>query len=127
MLLKKALYGHPDAGTFWEEHCDKGVKAVGFEPVGNEWPSVYVHRALKLLLVVYVDDFKMAGPKKNLKQGWEMLRKHLSIEPETPLGLYLGCNQIKGTKKMADGKVVNSVTYDMEEYLTMSVQKYLAS
>ena len=20
------LYGHPDAGTFWQEHCDKGLK-----------------------------------------------------------------------------------------------------
>ena len=116
--LIKALYGHPDAGTLWEEHCDKNVKAVGFEPVGAD-----VHRKMKLLLVVYVDDFKMAGPKENLKQGWNLLRTHLGIEPETPLGLYLGRNQIKGTKKLYGGKVVNSVAYDMEEYLSMSVQK----
>ena len=55
--MVKALYGHPDAGTFWEEHCHKGVTAVGFEPVGAAWPSVYVHKELNLLLVVYVDDF----------------------------------------------------------------------
>ncbi len=39
--LKKALYGHPDSGTFWEKHCDKHVRAVGFLPVSEEWPSCY--------------------------------------------------------------------------------------
>ena len=28
-LLKKALYGHPDAGGYWEEYCDKHLKSVG--------------------------------------------------------------------------------------------------
>ena len=31
--LVKALYGHPDAGTMWEQHCDKSCKEVGFKPV----------------------------------------------------------------------------------------------
>ena len=97
-----------DAGTSWEEHCHKGVTAVGFEPVGAEWPSVYVHKELNLLLVVYVDDFNMAGPKGNLKKGWELLRTKLEIEPETGLGLYLGCNQIKGTATLG-GVPVNTV------------------
>ena len=35
-----------------------------FEPIGEEWPSVYIHEKLQLVLVVYVDDFKMAGPQK---------------------------------------------------------------
>ena len=94
--LRKALYGHPDAGTFWEQHCDESVRAVGFEPIGEEWPSVYIHEKLQLVLVVYVDDFKMAGPQKNLAQGWSMLRTRLKIEPETGLDMYLGCNQSKG-------------------------------
>jgi len=37
--LRKALYGHPDSGTFWEQHCDNHVRSVGFEPLGSEWPS----------------------------------------------------------------------------------------
>ena len=96
--LRKALYGHPDAGTFWEQHCDESVRAVGFEPIGEEWPSVYIHEKLQLVLVVYVDDFKMAGPQKNLAQGWSMLRTRLKIEPETGLDMYLGCNQSKGKR-----------------------------
>ena len=27
--LVKALYGHPDAGTMWEQHCHNGVQKVG--------------------------------------------------------------------------------------------------
>ena len=67
--LVKALYGHPDAGTMWEQHCHKAVQKVGFKPVGDEWPSLYFHPQLKLLLVVYVDDLKLAGPSQNLKRG----------------------------------------------------------
>ena len=37
--------------------------------VGEEWPSGYTHPELQLVLVVYVDDFKMAGQKNNLKKG----------------------------------------------------------
>ena len=45
--LVKALYGHPDAGTFWEQHCDESVRSMGFQPVGEEWPSVYTHPELQ--------------------------------------------------------------------------------
>ena len=56
--LVLALYGHPDAGGFWEKHCDKHLKSVGFTPVHQSWMSVYFHKDLKLMLAVYVDDFK---------------------------------------------------------------------
>ena len=39
------------------------------------------HKKLKLLLVIYVDDLKLAGPEENLTKGWEMLRSKLNIEP----------------------------------------------
>ena len=60
--LNKALYGHPDSGTMWEQHCDEAVKAVDFPRVGPEWPSMYCHVKLDLLFVIYVDDLK---PKEN--------------------------------------------------------------
>ena len=123
--LRKALYGHPDAGTFWEQHCDESVRAVGFEPIGEEWPSVYIHEKLQLVLVVYVDDFKMAGPQKKLAQGWSMLRTHLKIEPETGLDMYLGCNQSKGNVTLGNGHRVTTVTYDMEQLLRSCVDRYL--
>ena len=76
--------------------CDSHVQSVGFVPVGQEWPSCYKHPDLQLFLVIYVDDFKLAGPEKNLAKGWKLLRGGLSIEAEKRIGpsglVYLGCN-----------------------------------
>ena len=95
VMLKKALYGHPDSGTFWEQHCDRHVRSVGFVPFGPEWPSCYHHPELNLFLVFYVDDFKLSGPTKNLKKGWDLIAKGLTIdEPKDINGQsYLGCVQ----------------------------------
>ena len=98
--LKKALYGHPDSGTFWENHCDTHVRKVGFRPVSEEWPSCYFHDQLKLYLVIYVDDFKISGPTCNLKKGWSLLMEGLTIETPTPVGVYLGCGHEVGVIKM---------------------------
>ena len=88
--LRLALYGHPLSGAFWEKHCDERLRKVGFERV-PEWESCYVHRNLKLVLLVYVDDFKMAGPRKNIKAGWDLIRREIRLDDPTPVGKYLGC------------------------------------
>ena len=58
--LRLALYGHPDVGGCWEAHCHASLLKCGFLPV-QDWPSVYWLDASRVLLLVYVDDFKMAG------------------------------------------------------------------
>ena len=73
--LEYALYGHPDSPTFWEMHCDELVKEQDFLPYGPEWPSVYFHAELQLMLSIYGDDFKLSGPKENLAKGWALLKK----------------------------------------------------
>ena len=123
--LDKALYGHPDSGTMWEQHCDKKVQEIGFKPIGEEWPLMYFYDELKLLLVIYVDDLKLAGPSENLVKGWEMLRTVLYIEPETDLGLYLRCILSQGETQLHNGKKVKAITYNMEGLLKLSVEKYL--
>ena len=82
MLCTHAIYGHPDAGASWEVYCDEAAKKQGFEPVGENWPSVYFHKTLKLLLVIYVDDLKMARPTKTLREGWSLLCQAIEIDPE---------------------------------------------
>lgn len=62
---------------------------------------MYYHKKRKLLLVVYVDDFKLAGPKAELPWAWKELSKSIQIDPPSPpLGdndeelrvhRYLGC------------------------------------
>ena len=79
---------------------------------------------LKLLLVVYVDDLKLAGPEGNLVEGWKMLRSLLNIEPETDLGMYLGCTLRKGESRLKDGTRVSTMTYDMESFLEQCIERY---
>ena len=67
----------------------------------------------------------MAGPQKNLAQGWSMLRTRLKIEPETGLDMHLGCNQSKGNVTLGNGHCVTTVTYDMEQFLRSCVDRYL--
>jgi hypothetical protein len=125
--LHRALYGHPDGGTVWERHRDQHVCSVGFQPLGPEWPSVYRRPKLNLLLAIYVDDFKLGGAKSDLAKGWSLLRKGLDTEPETPLGIYLGCNCVKGELILPDGQSATSVSDDMESFLEQRVQRYLAT
>jgi hypothetical protein len=85
MPMERALYGHPDSVTFWEEFCNKSTRKVGFKDLGPDWPSVFFHPALKLLLSIYVDDFKLAGPTENLAKGWRYFvlnyKSDLSLTP----------------------------------------------
>ena len=54
--LRHALYGHPQSGSFWEDHCDELVQKARFVSIGPTRPSWYPE--LGLLLTVYVEDFK---------------------------------------------------------------------
>eukprot|EP00969_Alexandrium_andersonii_P274784 12145270-Alexandrium_andersonii.AAC.1 len=79
----------PDAGGggYWERRCEEHLKGVGFVPV-EEWKFCFVHEKHGLFLVVYVDDFKMAGPTENLAKGWELIRhSRVSAEGEKKPGL----------------------------------------
>ena len=90
--LKLALYGHPDSGGIWEKHCETQLKKVGFEAVLTDiWKSVFYHPVKKLLLVVYVDDFKLAGPKDNIKEGWKTISSVIDMDPPEDIGRYFGC------------------------------------
>ncbi len=119
-----ALYGHPDAGGYWEKHCEKHLLSVGFTPV-SEWRSCFWHAVLKLCLVVYVDDFKLSGPENNLAKGWALLRKTLIIDKETGHGEYLGCGHEPGSFKMPDGSLATSVSYNMESVWDSCLQIYM--
>ena len=125
MQLRKALYGHPDSGTYWEKHCDAHLQKIGFKPVSKEWPSCYFHGKLRLFLIVYVDDFKMAGPKRNLPEGWKIVRAGLNMEDPTPLGNFLGCRHEAVSVKLPGGVIARGRSYNMEEFFRSCVQLYL--
>ncbi len=82
------------------------------------------------MLAVYVDDFKLSGPKKNLQKGWDLIMRdskgneRLKIETLAPANLYLGCTHEVKTISHADGHQSRAMVYNMESYLTSTVEKY---
>ena len=71
--LDYALYGHPDAGTYWENKSHNKVLSAGFNRVPGDWDSLFFHPVHKLMLTIYVDDFRMAGTKEKRALGWKLL------------------------------------------------------
>ena len=87
--LRLALYGHPDAGTCWEKHCDAKLGEEGFSPVIG-WPGCYSHSSLAVFLTVYVDDFKMSGREADVAKAWKLIKELSQTETPTHTGRYLG-------------------------------------
>ena len=102
--LKRAPYGHPDSGGFWEQHCEKQVFSAGFQRI-PEWQSCFYHPIHRTFLVIYVDDFLMSGPQAGLNACWKAIRcataNHPGIDMENPktVSRYLGCDHMFCTAK----------------------------
>ena len=138
--LVLALYGHPEAGGWWEDHSKQQLEAVGFQEI-PDWKSCFWHDKLKLFLVVYVDDFKMSGPKDALVKGWEMIRARIKTEPPTLACRYLGCEHQTIEKEIIrnsnpftragcesgqnDKVKVRAMVYNMSNFLKSCVDRYL--
>ena len=88
-----AFYGHPDAGTCWEKHCDGKLREAGFLPIVN-WAGCYRHSTLRAVLSVYVDDFKLACHTDDEKKIWKLLQSKIKLEDPAMLKQYLGCTHI---------------------------------
>ena len=122
-------------GGHWELHCEEKVREIGFEPMGTccEWRSVFWHPRLRVMLSIYVDDFKMAGPKDHVKEAWKLLSKKIKFGNVGAVDAYLGCKHEEGSIDVrefgADAgpdsesgtakrmRTVRYIKYDMEEFL----------
>ena len=51
----------------------------GWEKVLN-WECLFVNRAKRLFLSVYVYDVKMAGQTENMKPTWKILMENVDLE-----------------------------------------------
>ena len=62
------LYGHPDSGGIWEDHLNSRISKEGWKQIlPDVWQSIFYNSELNCMLVVYVDDFKLAGPAENME------------------------------------------------------------
>ena len=71
----------------------------------------------------------MAGPKKNMAQGWKIIKKGLNVEGPKPVDkdgvLYLGCKQSIDKITLSNNVTVTAMTYDVENFLESCVSSYL--
>ena len=145
--LRLALYGHPDAGTCWERHCEEKLEVAGFRPVRN-WPGCSVHKTLHAFLTVHVDDFKLACAKRHADAAWHATKAQLQLEDPTPLDRYLGCTHqeeggllvnptktpgrnlprlsdcFRDEKSTPHGRVVRALRYDMVSFVDQCIDSY---
>ena len=108
--LKLALYGHPESGVYWEQKAHDELTKRGFQEI-EDWKSCYWHPDLKVMLVLYVDDFKLSGPAESMETAWKMIREAIITGEPHPLGHFLGCTheavtlQPPGSDKIVKGQV----------------------
>ena len=119
-----------------KRYCDKQCRKAGFEPVSENWPSVYWDKDRELLLVVYVDDMKLSGPEHELADAWKRLEGSGDggIKLDKPKGdvdknihTFLGCIHTRVDKEIVvDGKkkIIRCMEYDMTHSMKRSVEKY---
>ena len=112
----------PTRGGYWEQHCHERVTEAGFEKMGDEWPGCYWHNELELYLVVYVDDMKLSGPKKNVKEGWKRLTKDLKFDQPETAGRFLGCEH-KIKEVVVKCRKYQVMEYNMEEFFGICVER----
>ena len=77
------VYGHPEAGRHWEVTREADVKRCGFISI-PEHRAIPWHPSLRALLVIFVDDIKLAIPGRHLACTWSDLRKRIRMDPAPP-------------------------------------------
>ncbi len=92
-----ALYGHADAGGFWEAHCEEKLISIGWTRLAEEWPGTFWHQKTGSMMIVYVDDFKLAAKHAEHDALWAAIRKVIDMDPETLDGRFLGCSHERFT------------------------------
>ena len=81
---------------------------VGFEVIDG-WPSCYYHPELKVFLIVYVDDFMMAGPTDNMAEAWRRIgynrKGGIDIEEPREANDFLGCKHERERITLPNGRL----------------------
>ena len=108
---------------------------------------MFWHEQERSLLVVYVDDFKLAGPTSSLPRVEKKIRTGVRAEEPGPISKYLGCEHIMkevhvrpgqtplealsepvpacGGPPSRDSVTVRTLVYDMSGFLRQCVDRYL--
>ena len=81
------------------------------------------------MLIIYVDDFKMAGPKAEVDQCWEAMcgesdKGYIEMGKRPPVDHFLGCKHERTTITLASGKQCKHMVYNMQSFMESCVNVY---
>lgn len=117
--LRRALYGHPEAGDDWFQHLSEVMETkMGFKPIEG-MPSLWWDPKSRVLTAGYVDDIIASGPKEAIEKFWASLTSHVTVGEITVPGRFLGRDHTISH----DGK---SVFMSMKEYCISALDMYLS-
>ena len=71
--------------------------SIGWTRLAEEWQGVFWHKKTSSMMIVYVDDFKLAARHKEHDALWSSIRKVIDMDPETIDGRFLGCSHERFT------------------------------
>ena len=121
VVLKRALYGHPESGPIWDKKMHSVMKQCGFLPIEGS-PGVFYHPSKNAEMIVYVDDFILIAPEQHEADIWKELDKHIEFkDPAAPITRFLGVNH--EFKYGKDGSV--HMLTSAKEYLRSAVDEYM--
>jgi hypothetical protein len=102
--LGTALYGRPDAGGYWEQRCDQRLQDWIRSKCarGQVGAKLLLQQILQCCVIVYVDDFEIAGPTDNVRNAWKLIKapnprakeRCLILDEPLPAGKFLGCSPV---------------------------------
>ena len=65
---------------------------MGFVKIAEEWKRLYWHPQKRAVLLVYVDDFKLAARREHHDELWKALRSVIDMYEESEDAHFLGCD-----------------------------------
>ena len=92
-LLKKSLYGTPDAAYNWTEAYTKALMDLGFTK-GESSPCSFRHAGRGICTIVHGDDFCSEGAAKDLQWMKQKLSENFEIKTEV-LGPNAGAGEVQ--------------------------------
>ena len=137
--LNLALYGHPTSGAWWEQHCDKHLRNIGWQKIDEDsvWRSCYWKEDDGAFLIVYVDDFKISCKEGAHVKLWQEITtnftgadgtttKGIQLDEVTATGKFLGCeHKVMEKPSPITGKICQVMVYDMGDFFNQCVEKYI--
>ena len=63
---------------------------MGFVKIAEEWKRLYWHPQKRAVLLVYVDDFKLAARREHHDELWKALRSVIDMDEESEDARFLG-------------------------------------